>query len=60
MLTKPIRMLLKVLYNNVLLEDGTVVKIVKRDYPYDHTPCLTIDNSGGTSTIQKNIINFLH
>ena len=57
MLTKPIRMLLKVLYNNVLLEDGTVVKIVKRDYPYDHTPCLTIDNSGGTSTIQKNIIN---
>ena len=57
MLTKPIRMMLRVLHGNVVLDDGTVVKVIKRDYPYDHTPCLSIDNSGGTSTIQKNIIN---
>ena len=50
-------MLLTVLQGNVLLEDGTLVRVIKRDYPYDHTPCITIDNSGGTSTINKNIIN---
>lgn len=49
-------MLLKVLYNNVMLRDSPV-KIIRRDYPYDNTPCLTIDNSGGTSTIQKHITN---
>lgn len=49
-------MLLRVLYNNVFLE-GSPVKIIKRDYPYDNTPCITIDNSSGTSIIQKNIIN---
>ena len=54
---KPIRALLKILYNNVVLNDGTVIKVIKRPYPQDMTPCITIDNSGGTAILQKNIIN---
>lgn len=51
------RALLKILYNNVTLKDGTVIKVIKRPYPQDMTPCITIDNSGGTAIIQKNITN---
>lgn len=54
---KPIQALLKILHNNVILNDGTVIKVIKRPYPQDMTPCITIDNSGGTAIIQKNITN---
>lgn len=36
---------------NLTLDDN--IPIIKRDYPYDHTPCITIENSGGTATLQK-------
>lgn len=54
---KPIRALLKILQGNVILDDGTIVRVIKRDYPLDKTPCITIDNSGGTAIINKHIIN---
>ena len=50
-------MLLKVLHNNIRLSNGETVRIIKQDYPYDHTPCITFDDSGGTSIHQKHIIN---
>lgn len=53
---KPIRAILNILQGRITLDSGTVW-IIKRDYPYDHTPCITIDDSTGTNTVQKNIIN---
>ena len=54
---KPIQALLQILQGRVILDDGTNVRVIKRDYPYDHTPCITIDNSGGTSIIDKKVTN---
>ena len=54
---KPIQALLKILQGRIVLTDGTPVNVIKRDYPYDHTPCITIDDSGGTATINKHITN---
>lgn len=45
------------LQGRIILQDGTDVRIVKRDYPIDKTPCITIDNSGGTAIIGKNLTN---
>ena len=54
---KPIQAILKLLQGKVILKDGTDVRIRKRPYPQDMTPCISIDSSGGTSIINKNIIN---
>lgn len=54
---KPLRAILKILQGKIILNNGTDVRIVKREYPIDKTPCITIDNSSSTSIIQKNIIN---
>ena len=54
---KPIRAIIRMLQGRVILDDGTDVRIVKREYPIDKTPCITIDNSGGTAIIQKHITN---
>ena len=54
---KPIQALLSILQGRIVLNDGTPVNVIKRDYPYDHTPCITIDNSGGSATIDKKITN---
>ncbi len=54
---KPMRALIKTLQGKIILDDGTDVRIVKRDYPIDKTPCITIDNSGGTAIINKHITN---
>ena len=45
------------LQGRIILEDSTDVRIVKRDYPIDKTPCIIIDNSGGTAVMQKHITN---
>ena len=37
--------------------DDTPVYVVKREFPIDKTPCMTIDNSGGTATVDKHIID---
>lgn len=54
---KPIHALIRMLQGRVILKDNTDVRIVKRTYPIDKTPCITIDNSGGTALIQKHITN---
>lgn len=54
---KPIHAIIKMIQGKVILQDGTDVRIIKRDYPKDHTPCITIDSSGGTSIINKHITN---
>ena len=54
---KPIQAILYILQGRVILEDNTDVRIIKRDYPIDKTPCITIDNSSGTASIQKHVID---
>jgi len=54
---KPIHAIIKMLQGRVILTDSTDVRIVKRTYPIDKTPCITIDNSGGTAIINKHITN---
>ena len=54
---KPIQAIIRMLQGKIILQDGTPVRIVKREYPIDKTPCITIDNSGGTGTVQKHITN---
>lgn len=54
---KPIRAIIQMLQGRVILKDSTDVRIVKREYPIDKTPCITVDNSGGTGIVQKHIIN---
>lgn len=54
---KPIQAIIRMLQGKIILNNGTDVRIVKRTYPIDKTPCITIDNSSGTSIIQKHITN---
>lgn len=54
---KPISALIHMLQGRVILKDNTDVRIIKREYPIDKTPCLTIDDSGGTALIQKKVID---
>ena len=54
---KPIHAMLRILQGKIILDDGTDVRIVKREYPIDKTPCITIDDSGGTAIVQKHITN---
>lgn len=52
---KPLHALIYMLQGRVILEDNTDVRIIKREYPIDKTPCITIDDS--TEIIQRNITN---
>ena len=54
---KPMQAIIRMLQGRIILDDGTDVRIVKRDYPIDKTPCITIDDSGGTAIINKHITN---
>jgi hypothetical protein len=54
---KPLQAILHMLQGRVILADNTDVRIVKREYPIDKTPCITMDNSAGTSVIQKHVID---
>ena len=54
---KPVSALIHMLQGRIILEDNTDVRIIKREYPIDKTPCLTIDDSGGTAILQKKIID---
>ena len=53
---KPIHAIAYVLLGNIKLNEW-VVPVVKQNYPYDKTPCITIDDTGGSATLQRNIIN---
>lgn len=52
----PIKAVRRVLWGNVVL-DGNMVPVVKRSYPYDKTPCITIDDSGGSAFLDREILN---
>ena len=54
---KPIQAMLYILQGKVILSDDTLVPVIKRPYPIDKTPCITIDNSSGTSTYEKLVTN---
>jgi len=53
----PLQAVRKILWGNVILNDGRKVPVIKRSYPYDKTPCITIDDSGGSKFIDRFIVN---
>lgn len=52
---KPLQVMLYILQGKIILDDSTDVRIVKREYPIDKTPCITIETS--TTSIQKHVID---
>ena len=48
----PIQAVIAVLKGNIKTNDVTV-PVIKRSYPLDKTPCITLENSGGTITRNK-------
>ncbi len=56
MMIPPIKAVRRVLWGNITL-DGKKIPVVKRSYPYDKTPCVTIDDSGGSAFINRQILN---
>lgn len=55
-MNKPILALIKILRDNIYL-NGEQVPLIKRSYPLDKTPCITLDDSGGASVESRQIIN---
>lgn len=53
-----IKFCLQVLQNNVSYSDD-IVRVIKRGYPLDKTPCITLDDSGGTALLSKDLINLM-
>lgn len=56
----PIRFILDVLYGNLYKmsdDGGGVIPVIKRSYPLDKTPCITLDDSGGSNTLTKHFTN---
>lgn len=51
-----IKALLRVLRCNITINDK-VVPVVKRNYPLDKTPCVILENSGGSNTLNKYRLN---
>lgn len=52
----PLQAVRRVLWGNVVL-DGKKIPVVKQGYPYDKSPCITIDDSGGSAFIERSITN---
>lgn len=53
---KPIQAILYILRNN-LQYNGKTIPVIKRNYPIDKTPCVNIDDSASTVTVDKKIYN---
>lgn len=54
---KPVKLLLKILRGNITINNQKV-NVIKRGYPLDKTPCITIDDSGGSTTLNKDLIKY--
>lgn len=52
----PLKAIRRVLWGNVVL-NGKKIPVVKQGYPYDKSPCITIDDSGGSVFRKRHIIN---
>lgn len=50
---KPIQAILRVLQGNIKLPDNTDVRLIQTPPENDNTPCITIDDSGGTRMLGK-------
>lgn len=50
----PIQAIRRVLWGNVYCE-GKKVPVIKRNYPYDKTPCVTIDDSASSGFVHREI-----
>ena len=50
----PLQAVRRILWGNVYL-DSKKVPVIKRSYPYDKTPCITIDDSGGSKFVERYI-----
>ena len=57
-MNKSIQFCLKVLSGNITYDDH-IVKVIKRGYPLDKTPCITLDDSGGTALLSKDLIDLM-
>lgn len=51
----PLQAIRKILWGNVLI-NGKKVDVIQRDYPYDKTPCITIDDSGGSQMLRRYVL----
>lgn len=51
-----VKALLEILQGNVLYQ-GTTVPVIKRGYPLDKSPCITLDDSAGTVTIDNQLMS---
>ena len=52
----PLQAIRRVLWGNIVL-DGKKIPVVKQGYPYDKSPCVTIDDSGGSVFVDRWIGN---
>ena len=51
----PLKAVRRILWGNITINDR-VVPVIQRDYPYDKSPCITIDDSGGSRFLQRHIL----
>lgn len=52
----PLKAVHRILWGNIEL-NGKNIPVVKRTYPYDKIPCVTVDDSGGSAFIDRLITN---
>lgn len=50
----PVKAIRRVLFDNLYYE-GKLVPVIKRSYPKDETPCVTVDDSGGSAFMERYI-----
>lgn len=53
-----VKLCLCVLKGNIVL-NNKIVPVIKRGYPLDKSPCITLDDSGGTSLLSKELDNIM-
>lgn len=53
---KPIQAILYILRGNIIIDDK-IVPVIKRNYPLDKTPCINLDDSASSVTVDKKIYN---
>ena len=52
----PVQAIRRILWGNVRL-DNKLIPVIKRSYPYDKTPCVTVDDSGSSSLVERHILS---
>ena len=52
----PVKAIRRVLFDNVYY-NNEIVPVIKRTYPKDETPCITVDDSGGSAFMERQILD---